>query len=89
MTTREINESPERTTAGLSSAIQMVDYTAAEMFAIENNTSSSVPIVGILIQRTQQFGRESEQEHRKADFHTALRESLQKNKSIIQELARY
>jgi len=82
----EINESPERTTAGLSSAAQMVDFTSAETYAI-GNTSSLSPVIGTLIRGAP--GLEPEQTGRKTEFKAALRESLRKNRAIIEELAKY
>ncbi|MCX6658769.1 MAG: hypothetical protein NTX81_00095 [Candidatus Bathyarchaeota archaeon] len=88
MSNREINESPERTTAGLSSAIQIVDFTGAETYAI-GNTSCLSPVIGSLIRGIGLPHEESEHASRKADFKTAMHESLQKNESIIAELAKY
>ena len=88
MRNREINKSPESPTAGLSSAMQLVDFTAAELFAI-GNTSCSLPTIGVVVPLPQEPSASEGLDDRRADFATALRESVQKNRSVIRELAKY
>ncbi len=78
------------TTAGLSSARQMIDTTGAEVYNVFN-TSSVSTIVGFVFAQPQMepvkhvAGRPVE----KAGFATALLESLSRNSKIINELAKY
>lgn len=88
MSQRIINESPERSTAGLTSAVQTVDVTSAETFSIEN-TSSLMSAVGIVAPGNWPAGQQLEEASRKTDFRTALRESLRANESIVRKLAKY
>lgn len=88
MSSREINESPERSTSGLGSVTQVLDTTGAQTFAI-GNTSSLYPVVGAIVKAVESPAHESERSDRHADVRIALRESLRENKSVILELAKY
>ena len=88
MSQRTVNESPERSTAGLTSSVQTVDFTSAEAISIEN-TSSLMSVVGIVAPQDWLAGQPGEAASRKADFRTALRESLRANESMVKKLAKY
>jgi len=78
------------TTAGLSSARQMIDSTAAEVYNIYN-TSSISPIMGsaLLQPHIAPVKQASSHSGEKAGFVTALLESLARNRKIIDELAKH
>lgn len=89
----DIIESPERGTAGLTSATQIVDITDSVSFAI-SNTSSAVPEYLL-----PSFEEEKPEEPKVAFFEPsvskrerfkkALRESMRRNKGILDELSKY
>jgi len=89
--TEEIIEDPERGTAGLTSAIQVVDTTDSVTFDI-NNSSSALPEYlapspflqeesEIVVFEPLVFGLEG--------FKQALKSSIRKNKHILKKLAEY
>jgi hypothetical protein len=91
----EIIEAPERGTAGLTSASQIVDFTDSVSFS-SSNTTCALPehlYPSFVTER-----RETEKTPiqvfppllaRKDRFRKALEESIRKNKSILKELAKY
>ncbi len=89
MRKQETNESPENITAGLTSAAQLVDTTAAKLFAIENTSSASLIVGAVVTELEPPVSIDKNLGSRKTDFMIALRESVQKNKSAIRELAKY
>ena len=72
----------------MTSSVQTVDFTSAEAFSIEN-TSSLTSAVGIVAPLGWLADQHVETASRKADFRTALRESLRANESIVKKLAKY
>jgi hypothetical protein len=89
--TRETDAAEEYllTTAGLSSARQMIDTTGAEVYSVFNTSSVSTIQGFVLAQPHMEPSTElPSHEGEKAAFATALLESLAKNRKIIDELAK-
>ncbi len=86
---KEVNESPEKGTAGLTSASQLVNVTDAISF--ESNNSSSAFSEGVMLIPVEETEIEKTEIFHTKEYHfkKALTRSVQKNIDILEELARY
>jgi actin-related protein len=85
-------ENPERDTAGLASATQLIDFTASDI-SISINTSLAplnyIPLQSF--QEEEELSRSRNEEHktRHEIFKQALRQSMRRESRILDELAKY
>lgn len=85
----EINENPEKGTAGLTSASQIVNVTDAISFESSNSSSAfSEYIVPIPIEETE-IEKIEPFHNKKYRFKEGLKRSVRKNIDILEELAKY
>jgi hypothetical protein len=94
MENEEIMEPPGQRTPGLTSASQIVNTTSSITFSM-NNSTSAIPTHIPSMYPLEVEQREMKKEvlpplfSRSEKFTNALEESMQKNKQILKELAKY